>query len=92
MEKRIKNFGIAAVGFGLAASMLCLVTYFKFQALFLAILMGFTGFICTNIYIVLNNKYQVNKEKINPGIAGLILNSIPMLFVFIILYFVRKQH
>jgi len=91
VEKKIKNFGRAAIGLGLLASLLCLLTTIYFSALFLAMLAGFAGFICTNIYIVLNNKHVVNKEKINPGIIGLLLNSIPMLFVFIILYFLKKH-
>lgn len=85
MHKAITILGNACMCLGLLSAILCAIP----GMLFPAIGSGFLGFVTTSVYIGLNTRYQVNQKKLNPGMIGLLLNSIPLLFVLALQLYIR---
>lgn len=86
--KNLKILGIASVTIGVIAALLCFAPY----GVFLSLPAGFLGMICSCVYIFLDMKNDVNTKRFTPGVIGVILNSLPILFVLIIIimtYFKR---
>lgn len=76
-----KLSGYLSVGFGVACCA-CLVNpvYLKFALLFTII-----GFIFSTINIYLNTKYEITNKPYSLGYAGMILCSVPVLFLLILI-------
>ncbi len=88
MHKKIKILGIISIVIGVLAAVLCLVPY----GLFLSLPVGFLGLILSTIYIYMDTKYSINTKKVTAGVIGMILSSLPILFVlfFIIMGSLKK--
>lgn len=89
LKKRLKLLGIASIILGGLAALLCVSTI---QGLFYAIPIGFLGMVCSGIYVFIDTRNEINTKKITPGIIGMILSSIPILFILIMIIFIRKTH
>ncbi len=79
MIKTVNILGIVSIIIGIAAAIICILPF----GVFYAVPIGFVGFLCTTIYIGLNTRHQINKNKINPGIIALLLNSVPIVYILI---------
>jgi uncharacterized membrane protein YeaQ/YmgE (transglycosylase-associated protein family) len=88
MSKKIKTLGIVSIVMGIIAGLLCITP----RGLFFAIPLGFIGMICSGIYVYIDTKNELNKKNITPGIIGMALNSLPVLFIlsFLIINHLRK--
>ena len=83
MIKTTRTIGIFAIAFGLIASI------FAFIQLYwplIAVISGFLGFMCSSLYVLFNARYQVSKKTFNPGLVGMLLSSIPLIFFFILVF------
>ncbi len=89
MNKQLKVIGTIAISLGIIASIACVIMPL---GIFFAIPIGFLGLILSTIYIFIDTKNQINIKKITLGIVGMILSSVPVLFmiVFIILNKVKS--
>ena len=85
--KLTKVLGILGIGFGIIAISLC----FFPNGIVYGILAGLPGFICSSTYVVLNERYLVSNRKLNNGVIGLVLNSIPLLIVITIMFILKKN-
>lgn len=65
--------------FGIATALL--VPYYLPLSLFTAI----PGFLLSSLYILLTTKYEMETPRINPGYAGIILSSSPVLLFIVFL-------
>jgi len=83
MEKKLKILGYASIILGTAAALLCVIPV-PFAVMF-AVLSGFFGLIFSSIYIFIDTRNEVNTKKFTPGIIGMILSSIPILFMLAII-------
>ncbi len=90
MQKKLKILGIAAIVIGCMAGLLCIVP----RGFFIAIPVGFIGMICSGIYVFIDTRQEINTKKITPGIIGMLLSSLPVLFMltFMILKFFNTTH
>lgn len=87
MEKRLKVLGIVSVILGVAAAALCIIP----NKLFFAILIGFIGMICSCIYVFINTKNEINTRKFTAGILGMILSSVPVIFMLIFIIIAKMN-
>jgi hypothetical protein len=83
MEKRLKILGFVSISLGILAALLC-ITPIPFAVIF-AVLSGFFGLVFSSIYIFIDTKNEINTKKFTPGIIGMILSSIPILFMLAII-------
>lgn len=87
-SQRLKILGFFSIAIGALTALLCL-----FPGLLLfALPLGFSGMICSSIYVYIDTKNEINTRKITPGIIGLLLSSSPVLLILafvIINYFNR---
>ena len=83
MEKKLKIIGYISLFFGAAAALLC-ITPIPF-AVFFAMLAGFLGLIVSSIYIFIDTRNEVNTKKITPGVIGMMLSSVPVVFMLVII-------
>ncbi|MDF2438062.1 MAG: hypothetical protein K0Q95_2438 [Bacteroidota bacterium] len=90
LERRLKILGYVCIGFGLLAALLC-ITPIKF-AVFYAILAGFIGMVTSSIYVFIDTRNEINKKKFTPGVIGMILSSIPILFMLAIIVMTKMNH
>ncbi len=61
---------------------LCLINpYYLFFALLFAIL----GFVFSTVNIYLNAKYEITKKAFSLGYIGMILSSVPVIFLLILI-------
>ncbi len=51
-----------------------------------ALINTFLGFIFSIVNIYLNAKYEISKQKFGLGFAGLILSSVPVIFLMVIIF------
>jgi hypothetical protein len=78
LQKRLKILGIVSIFIGSIAAVLCLTTI---KVFFYAIPIGFVGMLCSGIYVFIDTRNEINKKKITPGIIGMLLSSLPVLFI-----------
>lgn len=83
MEKRLKIIGYISLTLGVLAALLC-ITPVAF-GVFYAMLAGFLGLIASSIYIFIDTRNEINTKKITPGVIGMMLSSIPVLFMVAII-------
>ena len=88
MHKKIKILGIISVAIGIIAALICLAPY----GVFLSLPIGFIGMICSCIYIFIDTKNEINTKKFTAGVFGVILNSLPILFMLIIIISTHFRH
>lgn len=77
-----KLSGILSVVFGGVASLMLINPYYLFFALLFAIL----GFALATVNIYLNAKYEITKGNFSLGHVGVILSSIPVIFLLILIF------
>lgn len=80
LHKRLKVLGIVSIITGSIAALLCISTIGGF---IYAIPMGFIGMVCSGAYVFIDTRNEINTKKITPGIIGMILSSMPVLFILI---------
>lgn len=78
LQKRLKVLGIISIVIGGFAALLCISTISGF---FYAIPLGFIGMVCSGFYVFIDTRNEINKKKITPGIIGMVLSSLPVLFI-----------
>lgn len=78
LQKRLKVLGIISIIIGGLAAILCISTISGFLY---AIPLGFIGMVCSGIYVFIDTRNEINKKKITPGIIGMVLSSLPVLFI-----------
>jgi len=78
LQKKLKILGVSSIIIGGITAILCITTI---QGLFYAIPIGFVGMICSGAYVFIDTRNEINKKKITAGIIGMILSSIPILFM-----------
>ncbi|MDQ3046117.1 MAG: hypothetical protein M3R27_01115 [Bacteroidota bacterium] len=83
MEKKLNILGIVSIVLGCAAALLCIAPIVS--GLFFAILTGFFGMLCSSIYVFIDTRHEINKKKLTPGIYGMVLSSIPIVFLLVII-------
>jgi hypothetical protein len=88
MEKKLKVLGIVSVTIGIVAALLCVVPPY---GVLLALPVGFIGMICSSVYIFLDMKHNIGTKKFTAGVMGVILNSLPILFVLIVVIMTHYQ-
>ncbi|MCW3085625.1 MAG: hypothetical protein JWP12_2991 [Bacteroidetes bacterium] len=86
MEAKLKYIGYASLTLGFLAALLCPL------AIFWGILTGFFGMIVSSIYIFIDTKNEINTKKLTPGVIGLLLSSVPVLFMLAIIIIVKINH
>lgn len=77
-----KLSGILSVIFGAVASLALINPHYLFFALLFAIL----GFASATINIYLNAKYEITNSNFSMGHIGVILSSIPVIFLLILIF------
>lgn len=83
MEKKLRTLGYISVSLGALAAILC-VTPMPYAVMF-AVLTGFFGLLCSSIYVFIDTRNELNVKRFTPGILGMILSSIPILFMLAII-------
>lgn len=91
LKKRLNILGIVSIIIGSIAALLCLT---NIQNFFYAIPLGFVGMVCSGIYVFIDTRNEINTKKITPGIIGMILSSVPVLFIltFMIIHHFNTPH
>lgn len=82
MSSTIRILGYLSLFFGGIASTF---TFIKFYWPLPCVIAGFLGFLFSSLYVLLNSRYQVNKSKLTPGLAGLVLSSVPIIFFLVLM-------
>lgn len=90
MEKKLNIIGIVSITLGIIAALLC-ITPIAF-AVFYAILAGFLGMIFSSVYVYIDTKNEINSKKLTPGLIGMFLSSIPILFMLAIIIISKMNH
>ena len=95
MEKRLKILGYISVGFGALAAFLCVAPVlgigFTF-AVFFAILAGFVGMVTSAIYVFIDTRHEINKHKFTAGVLGMLLSSVPIVFMLAVIIMSKMNH
>jgi predicted benzoate:H+ symporter BenE len=90
MEKLTRSVGNLCVILGLVATFS--IGIFSVRpaklALALALFCGLLGFMSSCLYLALNARYNVNTRKFSPALIGLLLSSVPILFIL----FIKLSH
>ena len=89
MQQKIKILGILSIGIGFLSAALI---FFGMKGLFLSLPVGFLGMVCYCIYIFLDSKHSINKNKFTAGVIGVILNSIPILLIMVLVFLNKGKH
>ncbi len=79
MNKKIKILGIVSIIVGSITALLCILPIAR--GLFIALPLGFTGMVCSGIYVFIDTKNQIGSKKFTPGIIGMLLSSAPVLLI-----------
>jgi hypothetical protein len=79
MLKNIKFLGVIAIIAGSISTLLCLIP----MGFVIALPVGFIGMIISGVYVFIDTKTDLNKKKITPGIIGMLLSSVPVLFILL---------
>lgn len=77
-----KLSGIVSVVFGLGACLTLINPFYLFFSLLFAII----GFIFSTINIYLNAKYEITKGSFSLGYIGVVLSSIPVIFLMVLIF------
>lgn len=86
--RRIMNMKIIyyIVGYlSIVIGILAALSIYKIQFVFYGIALGIFGFIISGINIFLNTKYYYVEEKYPKGYLGMLLSSIPVLFMLFVI-------
>lgn len=89
-ERKLKILGYVCVSLGIIAALLC-ITPVAF-GVFFAILAGFFGMVTSAIYVFIDTRNEINKNKFTAGVLGMILSSIPILFMLAIIVISKMNH
>ena len=83
-----KLSGYLSLVFGIACCVFIVLSVATPNPVYLlaALLNTFLGFIFSIINIYLNAKYEITKQKFSLGFAGLILSSVPVIFLMVIIF------
>ena len=79
MEQRLKIIGYISVTLRALAALLCPF------AIFYGIIAGFFGMIVSTIYIFIDTRNEINTRRFTAGMLGMLLSSIPILFMLAII-------
>ncbi|HEX8514598.1 MAG TPA: hypothetical protein VF868_00260 [Bacteroidia bacterium] len=82
MEKKLNIIGYICVGFGILAALLCVIPVAF--GVFYAVFAGFLGMVSSSVYVFIDTKHEISKKRLTPGVYGMILSSIPILFMLAI--------
>lgn len=77
-----KLSGFLSIAFGLTASLTLINPYLLFYSLLSAII----GFVFSTINIYLNAKYEITKSFFSLGYIGVVLSSIPVVFLMVLIF------
>lgn len=77
-----KLSGFLSIAFGLTASLTLINPYLLFYSLLSAII----GFVFSTINIYLNAKYEITKSFFSLGYIGVVLSSIPVIFLMVLIF------
>jgi len=77
-----KISGFLSAACGLVASLTLINPYLLFYSLLFAIL----GFTFSTINIYLNAKYEITKGFFSLGYVGVVLSSIPVIFLMVLIF------
>ncbi|MDO8999878.1 MAG: hypothetical protein Q7W45_08955 [Bacteroidota bacterium] len=81
-----KILGYLSILIGFAAAL----SIYKIQFAFYGIALGLLGFIVSGINIFLNMKYYSDEEKYPKGYIGMLLSSLPVLFMLFVI--MKNRH
>lgn len=81
-EKLYKFLGILSWIIG----SLAVALFFFPRIMPLTMPLAILGFICAGINIYLNNKYEFEEEKWPLGYVGMFINSLPVVFLLILIF------
>jgi hypothetical protein len=81
-----KLLGYLSVAIGILAAL----SIYRIQFAFYGIAVGILGFIISGINIFLNTKYYYEEEKYPKGYIGMVLSSLPVLFMLFVI--MRHRH
>lgn len=84
MIKTLRVTGVLSIIFGLIASIFAFIPLYWPM---IAVISGFLGFLASSIYVMLNSRYQANTSTFNPGLIGMLLSSVPIIFFFFLVFF-----
>ena len=76
-----KTLGYLSVLIGIFAAL----SIYRIQFAFYGIALGILGFILSGINIFLNTKFYSDEEKYPTGYIGMVLSSVPVLFMLIVI-------
>lgn len=82
-----KTSGYLSIVFGALCCIFIVLLVLTNNPLFLmlSLLNTFLGFIGSIVNIFLNAKHEISKKKFSMGFAGLILSSVPVVFLMILI-------
>jgi hypothetical protein len=64
---------------------LCTLSIYQLRFVFYGIMLAIIGFLLSGINIFLNNKYEFDEVKWPKGYLGMLLSSIPVLFMLFVI-------
>ena len=76
-----KLSGYLSIGFGIA----CCTSLINPFYLFFALLFAIIGFVFSTVNIYLNTKYEITKKSFSLGYIGMILSSVPVIFLLFLI-------
>jgi len=68
----------------------CTLSIYQLRYIFYGIMLAILGFIFAGINIFLNNKYEFDEVKWPKGYIGMLLSSIPVLFLLFVILKYKK--
>ena len=81
MEQKLKLIGIISLVLGITATALCFLSF----GIMYALLAGTIGMLISGVYVGIDTKYEINKNKITIGIISMFLSSVPILFLLAVI-------
>lgn len=80
------RFVYKALGYlSIVIGVLSALSIYRIQFAFYGIVLGMLGFIVSGINIYLNTKYYYDEEKYPKGYLGMLLSSLPVLFMLFVI-------
>lgn len=76
-----KALGYLSIVIGILAAL----SIYRIQFAFYGILLGILGFIISGLNVFLNVKYYYEEEKYPKGYLGMVLSSVPVLFMLFVI-------
>ncbi len=86
MYKLFKYGGFGSIVLGLMASLTCIVP----STMFYGLIASFMGFILSIISIFVNTRFEYSKKKWIPAYFGMLLSSVPVLYLLIIIFLTKE--